>query len=110
MANPMFALKAPLMHKKNFAPNFPLKHAQKDMRFALGLGDQVSGPVLCACCYYVELWSSTLGMNMIDFAPGCGGGAEGGGRSKTRNRGKKLRHSIEEGNIITLRLFGIRFS
>lgn len=40
MANPMFAGKGPLMDKKNYAPNFPLKHAQKDMRFALGLGEQ----------------------------------------------------------------------
>lgn len=41
MANPMFALKGPLMQEKNFAANFPLKHAQKDMRFALALGDEV---------------------------------------------------------------------
>ena len=27
--------------KGNFAPNFPLKHAQKDMKFALGLADQL---------------------------------------------------------------------
>lgn len=41
MASPMVALKAPLMDKKDYSPNFPLKHAQKDMRFALGLGDKV---------------------------------------------------------------------
>lgn len=41
MASPMVALKGPLMNKKDYATNFPLKHAQKDMRFALGLGDQV---------------------------------------------------------------------
>ena len=29
------------MLKGDHSPNFPLKHAQKDMRFALQLGDQV---------------------------------------------------------------------
>lgn len=42
MASPMVALKAPLMEKKDYSPNFPLKHAQKDMRFALGLADKVT--------------------------------------------------------------------
>lgn len=42
MASPMIALKGPLMNKKDYSPNFPLKHAQKDMRFALGLGDKVT--------------------------------------------------------------------
>lgn len=41
MASPMIALKGPLMNKKDYAVNFPLKHAQKDMRFALALGDKV---------------------------------------------------------------------
>ncbi|CAN0127073.1 unnamed protein product, partial [Laminaria digitata] len=41
MASPMIALKGPLMNKKDYSSNFPLKHAQKDMRFALGLGDKV---------------------------------------------------------------------
>ncbi|CAN0161484.1 unnamed protein product [Ascophyllum nodosum] len=42
MASPMIALKGPLMDKKDYTTNFPLKHAQKDMRFALALGDKVS--------------------------------------------------------------------
>ena len=41
MANGLFKLKGPKMLKGDHAPNFPLKHAQKDMRFALQLGDQV---------------------------------------------------------------------
>merc|ERR1719201_2459068 len=45
MSNGMFRLKGPKMLKGDHAPNFPLKHAQKDMRFALGLGDQVSTPL-----------------------------------------------------------------
>jgi glyoxylate/succinic semialdehyde reductase len=41
MANPMFKLKGPNMMKGEYATHFPLKHAQKDIRFALGLGDQL---------------------------------------------------------------------
>lgn len=42
MANPMFAQKGPNMLKGNYAPNFPLKHAQKDMKFALAMADQLN--------------------------------------------------------------------
>ena len=41
-SNGLFKLKGPKMLAGDHAPNFPLKHAQKDMRFALQLGDQVS--------------------------------------------------------------------
>ena len=43
MANPMFALKGPKMKDsvKEYTTNFPLEHAQKDMRFAQLLGDEV---------------------------------------------------------------------
>ena len=44
-SNGLFKLKGPKMLKGDHAPNFPLKHAQKDMRFALQLGDQVSTPL-----------------------------------------------------------------
>jgi glyoxylate/succinic semialdehyde reductase len=37
MANPMFNGKGPNMINGNFSVHFPLKHAQKDMRFALDL-------------------------------------------------------------------------
>eukprot|EP00929_Paragymnodinium_shiwhaense_P090354 TRINITY_DN5050_c0_g1_i1.p1 TRINITY_DN5050_c0_g1~~TRINITY_DN5050_c0_g1_i1.p1 ORF type:complete len:294 (-),score=109.71 TRINITY_DN5050_c0_g1_i1:186-1067(-) len=40
MASPMIKLKGPQIEKKEYAPAFPLKHAQKDMRFAIQLGDQ----------------------------------------------------------------------
>lgn len=33
MANPMFKMKGPNMIKDSFAPHFPLKHAQKDMKY-----------------------------------------------------------------------------
>jgi len=38
MANPMFKIKGPLMLQGNFAPNFPLEHAEKDMRLAVAHG------------------------------------------------------------------------
>ncbi|KAJ8599172.1 hypothetical protein CTAYLR_008564 [Chrysophaeum taylorii] len=41
VSNPMFKLKGPKMLEGNHAPNFPLKHAQKDLRFALQLGDDL---------------------------------------------------------------------
>ena len=43
--NPMFQLKGALMSEGNFAPAFPLKHMQKDMRLALQLGDTFSQPL-----------------------------------------------------------------
>lgn len=41
MSNPMFRGKGPLMEQETFAAAFPLKHAQKDMRLALLLGDEL---------------------------------------------------------------------
>jgi glyoxylate/succinic semialdehyde reductase len=41
MANPMFKGKGPNMINNSFAPHFPLKHAEKDMRLALELGQQL---------------------------------------------------------------------
>jgi len=41
MSNPMFRLKGPKMVAGDHTPNFPLKHQQKDMRFAVELGDQL---------------------------------------------------------------------
>ena len=41
MSNPMFKMKGPNMIKGNLPAHFPLKHAQKDMRLALALADQV---------------------------------------------------------------------
>jgi glyoxylate/succinic semialdehyde reductase len=50
LACPLVAMKGPAMMSKNYAPAFPLKHQQKDMRLALALGDQVgqSMPVAAA--------------------------------------------------------------
>ncbi|WP_298266979.1 NAD(P)-dependent oxidoreductase [Geobacter sp.] len=48
MANPMFALKGKLMGEGNFAPAFPLKHMQKDLRLAVALGDRIGQPLFAA--------------------------------------------------------------
>lgn len=45
MANPMFNLKGPLISDDDHAPNFPLKHAHKDMKFALSLAEKVGAQV-----------------------------------------------------------------
>merc|ERR1711988_1251003 len=44
MANPMFALKGPKMSSDDHAPHFPLKHATKDLRFALNLAKAAGVP------------------------------------------------------------------
>jgi glyoxylate/succinic semialdehyde reductase len=38
MACPMFAQKGPTIQAKNYPTAFPLKHQQKDLRYALELG------------------------------------------------------------------------
>jgi len=45
VSNPMFALKGPKMVAGDFTVAFPLKHAQKDLRLALALGDAVAQPL-----------------------------------------------------------------
>ena len=40
-ASPMYGLKGPKVLKDDFAANFPLKHAQKDVRLGLLLGDEM---------------------------------------------------------------------
>lgn len=41
MANPMFQLKGPNMIKDTHPTHFPLKHAQKDIRFAICMADEL---------------------------------------------------------------------
>ena len=41
MSNAMFNLKGPNMINDKYGAHFPLKHAQKDMRFALAMGDEL---------------------------------------------------------------------
>jgi len=46
--NPMFRMKGPQMAENNFAPAFPLKHMQKDMRLALQMGDEYGQALFAA--------------------------------------------------------------
>jgi 3-hydroxyisobutyrate dehydrogenase-like beta-hydroxyacid dehydrogenase len=45
LANPLFRIKGNLIQQGNFAPSFPLKHMQKDLRLAVTLGDQLNQPL-----------------------------------------------------------------
>ena len=42
ISSPMIKLKGPKMVEKDYSPHFPLKHMQKDTRFALGVADDLS--------------------------------------------------------------------
>lgn len=48
LANPMFKLKGAQITQGNFAPAFPLKHMQKDLRLAVALGDTLGQPLFAA--------------------------------------------------------------
>jgi len=48
LANPMFKLKGAQIAQGSFAPAFPLKHMQKDLRLAVALGDTLGQPLLAA--------------------------------------------------------------
>lgn len=48
LANPMFKLKGGQIGQGQFAPAFPLKHMQKDLRLAVALGDKVGQPLYSA--------------------------------------------------------------
>ena len=64
LANPMFALKGPLMIGNNFSPAFPLKHMHKDMRLALEMGTSHSQPLpgtAAACSTFAKALDSGYG-------------------------------------------------
>lgn len=42
---PLYGLKGPSMLEGKYAPAFPLKHQQKDVRLAISLGDQLGQPL-----------------------------------------------------------------
>ncbi|GMN28346.1 hypothetical protein TIFTF001_002007 [Ficus carica] len=69
IANPMFKLKGPSMIQSNYAPAFPLKHQQKDMRLALSLGDEhaVSMPVAAAANEAFKK-ARSIGLGDLDFS------------------------------------------
>eukprot|EP00636_Phaeomonas_parva_P001633 CAMPEP_0118872570 /NCGR_PEP_ID=MMETSP1163-20130328/14680_1 /TAXON_ID=124430 /ORGANISM="Phaeomonas parva, Strain CCMP2877" /LENGTH=304 /DNA_ID=CAMNT_0006807771 /DNA_START=170 /DNA_END=1084 /DNA_ORIENTATION=+ len=74
MANPMFALKGPKVARpageRDHAPNFPLKHAQKDVRFALNLAakEGVELPVAAAANALMMEAMEEYGLGDEDFS------------------------------------------
>lgn len=71
MANPMFSLKGPKMgtEAKNYEVNFPLEHAQKDLRFAALLGDDLGIPLpVCSAANEVYKGAKGLGFSRHDFS------------------------------------------
>lgn len=65
MANPMFKLKGPQMMQGSFAPAFPLKHMQKDLRLAVALGDDLGQPLFSAAAAN-ESFKKARAMGMAD--------------------------------------------
>uniref|UniRef100_A0A7S1TEV1 6-phosphogluconate dehydrogenase NADP-binding domain-containing protein n=1 Tax=Compsopogon caeruleus TaxID=31354 RepID=A0A7S1TEV1_9RHOD len=71
MENPMFSLKGPGMKtsSRSYPTNFPLEHAQKDMRFAQAMADSlnVSMPIASAANEVYKA-AKALGYSRDDFA------------------------------------------
>jgi glyoxylate/succinic semialdehyde reductase len=68
MAAPMFAAKGNAIINGNFDVNFPLKHAQKDMKLALSLGDQVGCSMPVAAASNVQFENMLASHGDLDFA------------------------------------------
>lgn len=70
MANPMFALKGPKMAagEKAYAANFPLEHAQKDLRFTLALAEEATVPMpVAAATNALYVAAKAKGLGRDDF-------------------------------------------
>lgn len=65
LANPMFAGKGALIAKEDFAPAFPLKHMQKDLRLATALGD-ILGQALPSASAANEVFIRALDAGLAD--------------------------------------------
>ncbi|MEW5301760.1 MAG: hypothetical protein WDW36_004598 [Sanguina aurantia] len=65
IANPMFALKGPAIVAQTYAPAFPLKHQQKDMRLALALGADL-GQALPVAAAANEIYKEAVAMGHGD--------------------------------------------
>mmetsp|Transcript_14323 Transcript_14323/g.45270 ORF Transcript_14323/g.45270 Transcript_14323/m.45270 type:complete len:296 (+) Transcript_14323:50-937(+) len=69
MSNGMFRLKGPKMLQSDHAPNFPLQHAQKDMRLAGELGAQLGlGLPVAAATNAAMLAAREQGLSEEDFS------------------------------------------
>merc|ERR1719436_1512489 len=69
IASPMYGLKGPKMLAGDYAPNFPLKHQQKDVRLAVEFGDRVNQPLsLAAAANEVFKTAKSAGHGDADFS------------------------------------------
>ncbi len=69
ISNPMFRVKGALMQDDEFSPAFPLKHAQKDIRLALLLGDLLGhGMPTTAAANEVFKRARSMGLDDNDFS------------------------------------------
>ncbi len=68
MACPMFAGKGPAIIKENFDTNFPLKHAQKDMKLALNLGESTGCELPVAAASNSQFERVLGAMGDLDFS------------------------------------------
>lgn len=69
VANPMFRLKGSGIMAGNYAPAFPLKHMQKDLRLAVALGDRQGQPVPVAAAVNEEFKAARKeGLGDEDFS------------------------------------------
>lgn len=66
---PLFAAKADMLKSGDYLPQFPLKHALKDLRFALGSADAGGASIPAAHAVY-QLYLQGLGRGLgdLDFA------------------------------------------
>jgi len=68
MANPMFKMKGAQIAQGTFAPAFPLKHMQKDLRLAVALGDTLGQPLFSAAAANESFKKAkALGLSDQDF-------------------------------------------
>lgn len=68
IANPMFKMKGAQIAQGAFAPAFPLKHMQKDLRLAVALGDSLGQPLFCAAAANESFKrAKALGFSEQDF-------------------------------------------
>lgn len=68
IANPMFKMKGAQIAQGAFAPAFPLKHMQKDLRLAVALGDSLGQPLFSAAAANESFKrAKALGFSEQDF-------------------------------------------
>jgi len=81
MSSPLVAGKGAAMLKRAYEPQFPLQHAQKDMRFAVQLGDELalSLPVAAASNELFKR-ARTAGLDGSDFSAVAEAARKNGGK------------------------------